>query len=383
MESKTLVVNGVSFRVQLDGKESSPPLLLINSLSTTLSMWDAQVPRFAGHFRVIRYDQRGHGDTSAPPGPYSIDDLGNDALGIMDALGVDSADLCGISLGGMISMWLAINAPDRVRRLAVGCTSAYFGPAEFWRDRADVVLKRGMDTLFDPLMSRWFTSHIDERNPQAGDLLRSMLNSCDPQGYAQICGVLGETDLRSQLATISAPVLVLAGAEDPATPPETAVSLFQEISDAALYVIPGASHLANLEQPELFTDAVVEHLVGPPKDRGMKVRTEVLGREHVERATSATTEFTSGFQDFISRYAWGEIWNRPGLDRRSRSIITLTTLIALGHLNELSFHIPAALRNGLTTEEISEIILQCSIYAGVPAANSAFTRANDILKSLK
>lgn len=181
---------------------------------------------------------------------------------------------------------------------------------------------------------------------------------------------------------ITCPTLIIAGSADPAAPPAMAFSLNQAIANSSLFVISDASHLANLEQPDIFSDLVIEHLVGSAKTRGIKVRREVLSDAHVDRAIANTTEFNASFQDFISRYAWGEIWNRPGLDRKSRSIVTLTTLVALGHLNEFSFHIPAAIRNGLSKNEISELLIQCGIYAGVPAANSAFAKANEILQEI-
>ncbi|TAN20176.1 MAG: 3-oxoadipate enol-lactonase [Actinomycetota bacterium] len=382
MELLQVNVNGVRFRVRIDGSEGSPWLLMLNSLSTTYEMWDEQIPILTGHFRVIRYDQRGHGGSGAPPGPYSIEELGSDALGILDAVGAARASLCGLSLGGMISMWLAANAPERIERMVISCTSANFAPPEFWTDRAAFVRSNGTSGLYGSLLERWFTGQIDVRNPGAKDMIASMLNACDPEGYAGVCEALARADLRAELSSISAPTLVIAGSFDPATPPATALSLYDAIADSSLVVIPDASHLANLEQPDLFVDAVMEHLVGSPKTRGMAVRTQVLGKDYVAGANARKTDFTAPFQDFISRYAWGEIWTRPGLDRRSRSMITLAILVSLGHLNELSFHIPAALRNGLSREEIAELLIQCAVYAGVPAANSAFSKANEILQSL-
>lgn len=382
MEETKIEVNGVNFRVRVDGSQNSPWLLLLNSLSTTYEMWDEQIPNLAGHFRVIRYDQRGHGGTSSPAGPYSVEDLGWDAIGILDALGVPKASLCGLSLGGMISMWLASNQPERIDKVVLACTSAKFDPPEFWADRATKVRDSGTSQLFEGLLERWFTPEISARNPKAKDAIRTMLGSCDSQGYANICEALGRADLRESIGRISHPTLVIAGALDPAATPTTAFSLFESIPDSSLRIIPDASHLANLEQPDLFIDAVLEHLVGSAKTRGMRVRTDVLGSRYVAEANARKTEFTAPFQDFISRYAWGETWTRPGLDRRSRSMVTLAILVSLGHLNEFSFHIPAALRNGLTKDEILEVLIQCGIYAGVPAANSAFAKANEILKSL-
>lgn len=379
---KILEVNGISFRVRVDGPTNAPWLVLINSLSTTLEMWEDQIPAFAGHFQVLRYDQRGHGSTSSPDGPYTIDDLGNDVIGILNALRIDKAFFCGVSLGGMISLWLGAHAKNRVEKIVAACTSANFAPPEFWRDRANLVRRDGVVSLYEGLLSRWFTSEIDKRNPRAKDLLMNMLSTCDQEGYAKVCEALRDADLTDDVKNISCPALIIAGSADPAAPPTKAFYLNQAIANSSLYVISDASHLANLEQPDIFTDIVIEHMVGSAKTRGIKVRREVLSDAHVDRAIANATDFTAPFQDFISRYAWGEIWNRPGLDRKSRSIVTLTTLVALGHLNEFSFHIPAAIRNGLSKNEISEILIQCGIYAGVPAANSAFAKANEILRDI-
>ena len=190
MELMTLNVNGVRFRVRIDGPEGSPCLLMLNSLSTTYEMWDDQIPSLAGHFRVIRYDQRGHGGSSSPQGPYSIDDLGRDALGLLDVLGLERVSICGLSLGGMISMWIAANAPERVEKMVIACSSAHFAPPEFWKDRAALVRSKGPAELLHSLSDRWFTPQIDSRNPRAKEVVASMLNTCDPEGYTGVCEAL-------------------------------------------------------------------------------------------------------------------------------------------------------------------------------------------------
>ncbi len=383
MEETTLNIRGINFRVRIDGAEGSPWLLLINSLSTTCAMWDEQIPTLSGHFRVIRYDQRGHGGTASPNGPYSIELLGSDALALLDAIGSEKASVCGLSLGGLIAMWMAINVPERIEKTVLACTSPNFGPREFWMDRAASVREGGTAILYESLLQRWFTAEIDARNSRAKEIVKEMLDSCNPEGYASVCEAIGSTDLRSELRKIISPTLVVAGALDPVCSPSMALSIQESINGSSLQVIANASHLANLEQPDVFIDAVMSHLSGSPKTRGMSVRTEVLGSRYVAEASAKRTEFTASFQDFISRYAWGEVWARPGLDRRTRSMITLAILVSRGNLDELAFHIPAALRNGLKREEIMEVFIQCGVYAGVPAANSAFAKANEILQSLE
>ncbi|MFD0478550.1 4-carboxymuconolactone decarboxylase [Nonomuraea thailandensis] len=202
------------------------------------------------------------------------------------------------------------------------------------------------------------------------------LAAADPAGYAACCDALAAYDLRADLAKITVPTLVVAGREDPATPPAHARELADGIPGATLVELPGAAHLALADQPERVTQALLAHLPALP---GMQVRREVLGDAHVDRAVARTTPFTRDFQDFITRYAWGEIWTRPGLDRRTRSCITLTALVAHGHLDELAMHVRAALRNGLTPDEIGEVLLQSAVYCGVPAANAAFAVAQRVL----
>jgi len=217
----------------------------------------------------------------------------------------------------------------------------------------------------------------------------------DPLAYAGCCDVIAGLDLTRELSRIVAPTLVIGGRLDPATPPVHARELADGIENSTLLELAGVGHLAPVEAPERVAAALVEHCanaqgerraVAPTDDAGrhaagMKVRRAVLGDAHVDRAVANTTAFTAPFQDLITRYAWGEIWTRPGLDRRTRSCITLTALVAHGHMDELAMHVRAARNNGLTPEEIGEVLLQSAIYCGVPAANSAFAVARRVLEA--
>jgi 3-oxoadipate enol-lactonase/4-carboxymuconolactone decarboxylase len=209
-----------------------------------------------------------------------------------------------------------------------------------------------------------------------------MLAATDDERYAACCEAIGAMDQRSLLSAITAPALVIAGASDPVTPPAAALALHEAIAGSSLVVIAGAAHLANLEQPDAFTNAVVDHLIGTAAERGRRTRRQVLGDQHVDRSDARTTPFTQPFTDLITRYAWGDIWTRPGLDRRTRSCITLAMLAALGRSDELALHVRAARTNGLTNDEIGEVLLQSAIYAGVPAANTAFAVAQRALAEL-
>lgn len=367
----------------LEGPEDAPVLVLSNSLGTTLGMWDDQAPRLRERFRLLRYDHRGHGGSPVPPGPYKIEDLGRDVLAMLDELGIERFSFCGLSIGGTVGMWIAGEVPERVERLVLCCTAPRFDP-DTYDARSRKVRAESVGSIADAVLERWFTPEFRAARPETVEWAGKMLRATPAEGYAGCCEAVRDADLQDRLEDIQAPTLVIAGAEDPAATVDQAESIRDSIPDARLVVIEDAAHLANVEQPDGVTREILAHLEQTTSedsthDRGMRVRREVLGDEHVDRAIGRTTEFTADFQDFITRYAWGEIWSRPGLDRRMRSCITLTTLVALGRLDELEMHVRAALRNGLTQDEIKEVLLQSAIYCGVPAANSAFAVAQGVL----
>lgn len=353
------------------GPQDAPVLLLGPALGTSIAVWEPQTAELARRFRVVRFDLPGQGGAAAEP-LSSIEELAGRVLDLADSLGAERFHYAGISLGGAIGAWLAVSRPERVESLAMLCSAARFGEPESWRERAALVRAGGTAQLVEAALGRWFT---DPGSPVARRM-GADLAAADPGAYANYCDALAAYDLRADLPRISAPTLILAGREDPATPPAVARELADAIPGATLVEIPQAAHLAGLERPEPVLAALRAHL---PQPDGMRVRRAVLGDEHVDRAIANTTEFTADFQDFITRYAWGEIWTRPGLDRRTRSCITLTALVAGGHLDELAMHVRAALRNGLTPDEIKEVLLQTAVYCGVPAANAAFAVAQRAL----
>jgi 3-oxoadipate enol-lactonase / 4-carboxymuconolactone decarboxylase len=367
---------GVAYTV--DGPRDAPALVLSNSLGTTTAMWDGIAQRFAQYFRVVRYDHRGHGGSPTPPGPYSIDDLGQDVLNLADALALDKFAFCGTSLGGAVGIWAASREPERVLSLVLAAAAPSFGSPESYRERAQTVRARGTNAISDALIGRWFTEAFRAARPDVVADIVGGLGRCDAEGYALCCEALADMDLHDRLEQISAPTLVVGGANDPVVPAGVSLAVSEAIAGSTLVVMAGA-HLVPVERPLAFTDEALAHLRDAPFRRGMAARRQVLGDEHVERALGRVTPFSEPFQEFITRYAWGEIWSRPGLDRRTRSAITIAMLAATGRADELDFHIPAALRNGLREEEISEILLQVAIYGGVPAANEAFAAAQRAL----
>jgi 3-oxoadipate enol-lactonase len=250
----------VELHHRLDGPADAPLLALSNSLGTSLTMWDEHVPALASQFRILRYDQRGHGRTPAPPGPYTVAELGRDALTLLDRLGLQRVSLCGTSLGGMTAMWIAIHAPERIDRLVLCCTSAYLPPRQAWTDRAATVRARGMEAVVDAVLDRWFTPALSKRRPQTVARTRQALLATPPEGYAGCCEAIATHDLRGELASITAPTLVLAASADPATPPEHGRQIADSIDGARLVTLEEARHLAVVEQPEESARAVLAHL---------------------------------------------------------------------------------------------------------------------------
>jgi 3-oxoadipate enol-lactonase len=234
-------------------------VVLSNSLGTDMSMWDGLMPALKDRFRVLRYDQRGHGRTPAPPGPYSIAGLGGDVLEMLDRLGLERVSFCGLSLGGMTGLWLAVNAPERVERLALLCTAAHLPPREGWTDRAARVRADGIEPLVEASLERWFTPDAGE---EAVERARQALRRVNPEGYAACCDAIADHDLRGELAGIHAPTLVIAAADDPSTPPEFGREIAEAIDGAELVVLDHGRHLVATEHPVQVGHELVRHLGG-------------------------------------------------------------------------------------------------------------------------
>lgn len=248
---------------QLDGPEGAPVLVLSNSLGTDLHMWDTQVAVFAEHFQVLRFDTRGHGKSLVTEGPYSIEQLGQDVLALLDALHIERAHFCGLSMGGLIGQWLGIHAGERLKRLVVCNTAAKIGTPEVWNPRIEMVLRDGpaaMVALRDASIARWFTADFAEANPGQAKLITDMLAATSPQGYAANCGAVRDADFREQLSSIKAPTLVVAGTEDAVTPPSGG-HFIQAHVQGAEYAEFYAAHLSNVQAGGAFSDRVLEFLL--------------------------------------------------------------------------------------------------------------------------
>ncbi|BAI97350.1 3-oxoadipate enol-lactonase [Sphingobium sp. TA15] len=246
--------DGCRIAWRFDGPEGAPVLLLSNSLGTDMGMWDSQIGAWRDRFRILRYDQRGHGRSDAPAGAYSLDRLGRDVIELLDALAIDRVDFCGLSLGGMIGQWLGIRAPERLRRLVIANSSGFMGPPGSWDARIALVREQGMAPLAQASIDRWFTAAFAQAAPDAIATVGAMLQATSPEGYAGCCAAIRDMDMRRTAALISVPTLVVGGSQDPATPPAHSEALARTIPAAELVML-NAAHLSNVEQSAAFADA--------------------------------------------------------------------------------------------------------------------------------
>ncbi len=255
----TLDNNGVRLHYQVEGRDGAPWLVLSNSLGTRLEMWEPQMPALLQHYRVLRYDTRGHGRSDAPPGPYSVAQLGEDVIALLNGLQIARAHFCGLSMGGMIGMWLGIHKPARIDRLVLCNTSALIGPAEAWNARIAKVGSEGMASIVPAVIERWFTPAYLQRAPQDVDKLRQMLLQTPAAGYTANCAAVRDMDQRASVVMIHAPTLVIAGTHDMATSAADGKLVADRIGGAR-YVELDAAHLSNWEQSAAFTDTLVGFL---------------------------------------------------------------------------------------------------------------------------
>ncbi|KHL12481.1 3-oxoadipate enol-lactonase/4-carboxymuconolactone decarboxylase [Mumia flava] len=390
---------------ELAGDASRPLLIVGPSLGTTCATLWASTARLLGDvFHVVGWDLPGHG--GAPVGgAFTMAELARGVLELADRVGVARGDAgtfayAGDSVGGAVGLQLLLDDPDRVDAAVLLCTGARIGDEAMWRDRAALVRTSGTPSMVAGSAERWFAPGFLDREPATGSALLHALSDTDDEGYAQVCDALATFDVRGRLGEIATPVLTIAGAHDGPTPPESLAAIAHGVQHGRSVVLGEAAHLAPAEAPETVAALLRGHLQPVPTPirrvaepsadadraatrqiadgadgdayaRGMAVRRAVLGDAHVDRATERADDLTAPFQELITRYAWGEVWGRDGLDRPTRSMLTLALLAALGHEAELAMHVRAALRNGLTREQVAEVLIHTGVYAGVPVSNSA------------
>jgi 3-oxoadipate enol-lactonase len=250
---------GCPIHVETEGAPDAPVLMLCNSLGTDLHMWDAQAPAFAKHFRLVRYDRRGHGKSGAPKGPYTMEMLGRDALAVMDGLGLERVNWCGLSMGGMVGQWLGANAPERMGKLILSNTHSYYPDKAPWNERMETVRQKGLVAIVDLMMERWFTKEFRERAPDQIARVREMFLNTPAEGFLACSAAVRDMDLRDTHARISAPTLVIIGRKDPATPPSAGEEIQKRIKGARLAALD-AAHISNVEQPQVYADTVLGFL---------------------------------------------------------------------------------------------------------------------------
>lgn len=251
--------DGVELHYRVDGDDGAPVLVLSNSLGTDLNMWKPQMRALTRHFRVLRYDTRGHGLSGLPPAPYDVGRLGQDVLALLDGLGISRAHFCGLSMGGMTGMWLGVHAPERIMRLALCNTAAKIGTPEIWNARIAAVEKGGMAAIQPGVIQRWFTEGFAAAQPEAVAPIAAMLLATAPEGYAAACGAVRDMDQRQAIAAIRAPTLVIAGTHDLATSAAEGRAVAEAIPHAKYVELP-AAHLSNIEAAQAFTDALLDFL---------------------------------------------------------------------------------------------------------------------------
>ncbi|WP_433929936.1 3-oxoadipate enol-lactonase [Sorangium cellulosum] len=252
-------VAGAKLHHRLDGPADAPVVMLANSLGTALGMWDSQVPALTRHFRVLRYDMRGHGASSVPDEPFDIERLGRDAVALLDALELPRVHFCGLSLGGVVGMWLGAHAPDRLHKLVLCNTAATLGPRSLWNARIKAVARGGMAAIAGAVLDRWFSAGFSQRDPAAVARLRQMLLTTRPEGYIRACAAVRDADQRANVAEVRAPTLVITGARDSATPPSEGHWLAARIAGARYVKLP-AAHLSNIEATALFNERVLRFI---------------------------------------------------------------------------------------------------------------------------
>ena len=248
-----------AFNVVIEGRRDAPMLMFANSLGTTLDMWAGQMQVLGEHFAILRYDTRGHGGSVATPGPYWIADLADDAIAIMDVLELPQINFCGLSMGGMIGLWLGMNAPSRIRRLIVANSAAKVPPAQLWNDRIATVRANGMAVIADAVSQRWFTADFIYRQPDTVNVIKRMIVDTPVEGYASCCAAVRDFDVREGMGKISLPVLVIAGDADPATPSKMTQEIANAIAGSRFESLP-AAHLSNIECPVAFNRLLTDFL---------------------------------------------------------------------------------------------------------------------------
>lgn len=389
-----VTTNGARIYWRVDGRADQPTLLMGNSLGTDMYVWEPIMPALTRLYRVVRMDWRGHGASDAPAGNYTIASLAQDVLAVADAAGTKEFDYIGLSIGGMIGMHLAADSPQRIRRLVISNSSAKTAE-DVWAGRINTVKEQGIAGIVEASLGRYFTERYRARNTAHAASVRAHLESMSVTGYLGCCAAIRDMDLRPALKNIVCPTLIIAGKQDQSTPMSMAELLHAGIAGSQLAVF-NAAHFTHSEFPSGFVRTVLGFLrqtgtfsgsLHGDEDsryqRGLARRKHALGADYVNAKLASLNDFNTGFQDFITRYAWGEVWTQPAFDDRMRRMLVLAITASLSRHEEYLLHMRAAVQSGdVESADLIELMHQVAIYAGVPAANSAMNEANKVLQEL-
>ena len=369
---------------QDSGETYLPALFMAHPLGMSRDVWDEICDELHGHYRCVRWDLPGHGSSGAAAEGLTAELLARDVLALADTLDIDSFHFIGTSIGGVIGQSLCQIAPERLQQVWLTNTGAVIGTKEAWAERADNVRRLGLAEMAEAIVPRWFSPSYVEQNPDVLQGWQVQLSRSDDESYAKLCEALAEVDNRGKLADYANGVALIAGADDVSTPVTALESLKAEFADASLSIFAGVGHVPSVEAPSLLVKHIQTNAgratvgqTGISYEQGLVQRKRILGEEHVERASKNATTLDNPFQQFITRNAWGELWGNPSLTVQQRSMITTGILAALGRDGELGLHLRTAKRLGINEDQLRQVLMHVSIYAGVPAANHAFSLAKD------
>ncbi|MEM7711951.1 MAG: 4-carboxymuconolactone decarboxylase [Pseudomonadota bacterium] len=353
-----------------------PALVFANGLGSDQSAWDAVIAALPRGRAALTWDLPGHGG-SPVAGEVSVEEMATDMVTLIDALGIGSAVVCGVSLGGMIALAASAARPDVVRGAVLMNTAPRIGSAEMWADRIARVESGGMDAVAPEVLETWLGPDAPDPATRAGH--GAMLVRTAPAGYAAACAALRDADLTG--AVPDRPVLCVAGARDRAVPPDAVAAMAEAIPGARLETLPG-HHMPGLEAPEDLSALIADFAADIDRPDGQALRRAILGDAHVDRAEAARSPFTDPFQDLIAEGAWGRVWASDAIPRRERSMVTLALLAALGNWDEIPMHVRATRATGASADDIREAFQHVAIYAGVPRANHALKLAERTLADM-
>ncbi|WP_440454728.1 bifunctional 3-oxoadipate enol-lactonase/4-carboxymuconolactone decarboxylase PcaDC [Psychrobacter sp. ASPA161_9] len=369
---------------QDSGEAYLPALFMAHPLGMSRDVWDKICDQLHGYYRCIRWDLPGHGSSGVAADGVSTEMLAHDVLALADTLEIESFNFIGTSIGGVIGQSLCQIAPERLEQVWLTNTGAVIGTKEAWVERAKNVRNLGLAEMAEGIVQRWFAPSYAKQYPETLQGWQVQLSRSDDESYAKLCEALAQVDNRDKLASYARNVALLAGSDDVSTPPATLEALQSAFSDAHLTVFAGVGHVPSIETPNQLVDYIQTNAAratvgqtGISYEQGLVQRKRILGDAHVERASKNATTLDSPFQKFITRNAWGELWGDPSLTFQQRSMITTAILAALGRDGELGLHLRTAQRLGINEAQLRQVLMHVSIYAGVPAANHAFSLAKE------